>query len=338
MNGTPLSKDAGRQLSLFVQSRRDEIVEAVVRSLAVPQPRSLGMRTFTVRFIDRLLQEFEYADRDIVELWVDSHSTGDAAHEYARLVVLTCATIASMYAAECGHSEGTGTYLALRANELERRFRHLRRAASGHVDPSKLVDRDEVINSFLAALEARDPATVEHSKAVGIWSGRLARELRMTEEQRQLAILAGTLHDIGKVATPTEILQKTGPLDEEEWEQLRIHPRVGAKMLEKIPSLAHLAPVVRAHHERYDGFGYPDKLSGNGIPILARIVSVADCFHAMISKRPYREALSTSRAVEELERGAGSQWDGIVVDAMLTLIRPAANQRTLRTVRGLGSA
>jgi HD-GYP domain-containing protein (c-di-GMP phosphodiesterase class II) len=105
-------------------------------------------------------------------------------------------------------------------------------------------------------------------------------------------------------------------------------------MLERVPSLRELAPVVRAHHERVDGAGYPDRLSGENIPIGARIVSVADSFHAMISKRPYREALPVAHALAELRAGVGTQWDRVVVEAMLDIVQPQGVQRALRAVRG----
>jgi len=169
---------------------------------------------------------------------------------------------------------------------------------------------------------------------VGMWCGRIAKMIGMTAEQQMSAALAGTLHDVGKIATPAEVLLKAGPLDSEEWETMRAHSRVGAKMLERIPSLRDLAPAVRAHHERVDGAGYPDNLEGSSIPIVARIVSVADSFHAMISKRPYRQALPVALALAELRSGIGTQWDSVVVEAMLDIVQPQGVTRALRAVRG----
>jgi HD-GYP domain-containing protein (c-di-GMP phosphodiesterase class II) len=167
-----------------------------------------------------------------------------------------------------------------------------------------------------------------------MWCGRIAKMIGMSPDLQTFAALAGTLHDVGKIATPTEILLKAGPLDTEEWEAMRAHSRVGAKMLERIPSLRDLAPIVRAHHERVDGAGYPDNLEGSNIPIVARIVSVADSFHAMISKRPYRQALPVALALEELRGGVGTQWDRNVVEAMLDIVQPQGVTRALRAVRG----
>jgi len=117
---------------------------------------------------------------------------------------------------------------------------------------------------------------------------------------------------------------------------MRAHSRVGAKMLERIPSLAELAPSVRSHHERIDGTGYPDGLAGNQIPLMARIVAVADAFHAMISKRPYRDAIPVMEALAELRRGAGTQFDATIVDVMIDIIVPA-NMEPASDSRAAGS-
>jgi HD-GYP domain-containing protein (c-di-GMP phosphodiesterase class II) len=158
--------------------------------------------------------------------------------------------------------------------------------------------------------------------------------LGMSSEVQAFAALCGTLHDVGKIATPGDVLLKPGPLDGEEWAAMRAHSRIGAKMLERIASLQELAPVVRAHHERMDGLGYPDGLAGEAIPIVARIVAVADSFHAMISKRPYRAPLSVPAAIDELCACSGTQFDPAVVRAMLDVVQPATAVRALRAAQG----
>jgi len=157
--------------------------------------------------------------------------------------------------------------------------------------------------------------------------------LGLPSERQRIAVLAGILHDVGKLATPSEILLKPGPLDPGEWETMREHSRIGAQMLERIPSLRELAPIVRAHHERIDGRGYPDGEMDARIPRLARIVAVADAFHAMISRRPYRAAMSLVAALDELRAGAGTQWDSAIVDAMLEIVQPANAQREARALK-----
>jgi HD-GYP domain-containing protein (c-di-GMP phosphodiesterase class II) len=138
-------------------------------------------------------------------------------------------------------------------------------------------------------------------------------------------VLAGTLHDVGKIATPTELLLRPGPLSSDEWHVMRSHATIGARMLEKTATLRSFAPIVRAHHERFDGEGYPDRIRGEAIPLVARVVAVSDAFHAMISKRPYRQPISVPSAVRELRRGSGTQWDERVVEAMLSIVEPAGS-------------
>ena len=201
---------------------------------------------------------------------------------------------------------------------------------TGVFDPTKSLSCEDAVASLLSAMEARDGATCDHSRAVGMWCARIAKSVGLSAEQQAYAKLAGTLHDVGKVATPTDILLKPGPLDDDEWETMRAHARIGAKMLERIPSLKEFAPVVRAHHERVDGRGYPDRAKGRAIPVGSRIISVADSFHAMISKRPYRGAMPVAQALDELRSGVGTQYDPQIVNAMLGMVQPAVARPSLR--------
>ena len=182
--------------------------------------------------------------------------------------------------------------------------------------------------ALLAMLSEADPLTCCHSKATGEWARRLCSSLRLSKETTDFIVLSAILHDIGKVGTPRHILQKTGPLTDSEWTIMREHAVAGERILEQIPTLARCASVVRAHHERYDGAGYPDRLAADAIPFEARVVAVADAFHAMISDRPYRKAIAPRRALEILREGRGTQWDPVIVDAMLNMLgadrKPAA--------------
>jgi HD-GYP domain-containing protein (c-di-GMP phosphodiesterase class II) len=128
------------------------------------------------------------------------------------------------------------------------------------------------------------------------------------------------LHDIGKIATPDAILFKPGPLTDDEWIEMQKHASFGADILSELPALAPFASIVRAHHERWDGKGYPYGLKGEQIPFEARVVAVADAFHAMISNRPYRPAIAQREAMEILREGRGTQWDAEVVDAMIAML------------------
>jgi HD-GYP domain-containing protein (c-di-GMP phosphodiesterase class II) len=129
-----------------------------------------------------------------------------------------------------------------------------------------------------------------------------------------------TLHDVGKVAIPNEILYKPGPLTDAEWEIMREHPVIGERILRRTPELRPIAPLVRHEHERWDGRGYPDGLAADAIPIGSRIIFACDAYRAMITERPYREPMSHARALQELRRGAGSQFDPEVIDVLLTVL------------------
>jgi HD-GYP domain-containing protein (c-di-GMP phosphodiesterase class II) len=135
---------------------------------------------------------------------------------------------------------------------------------------------------------------------------------------------AALFHDIGKIGIPSEILQKAGPLTNEEFAIVKEHPELGEKILEPIERLADVRPIVRACHERWDGLGYPDGKSGGDIPIEARIVLVCDAFHAMTTDRPYRTHMPGGDAVAELQRASGSQFDPDVVAAFMRLYESAA--------------
>ncbi len=335
MSESAITRDTGFRLASYIESRRRELTSAIVRSSVLPRPGSVAASIFAGAFLEHICAELETGDREPLDRWADADVEPEDAFEHARIVVIACAVVSAGYVADCGHSDEVISYLALRSGELEKRFRTEHAARSGRVvDPAMLVSRDEVVGSLLSAIDARDAATCEHSRAVGMWCGRIAKMMGMSAELQAFAALAGTLHDVGKIATPTEILLKPGPLTADEWESMRAHARIGAKMLERIPSLKELAPIVRAHHERMDGKGYPDGLADQQIPLVARIVSVADSFHAMISKRPYRDALPVPDALEELRAGSGTQWDARVCEAMFDIVQPASVRRTLRAARG----
>jgi PAS domain S-box-containing protein len=173
------------------------------------------------------------------------------------------------------------------------------------------------VTALVAALEARDHYTAEHSRRVVDLAIAVARRLGLDEAKVQEVEQVAVLHDIGKVAVPDTVLQKAGPLSDSEWELMRQHPGVGERIVGSLQTLAHLAPPIRAEHERFDGNGYPDGLAGDRIPIASRITLACDAFHAMTSDRPYREAMSEEEAREELRANAGTQFDPDVVEALL---------------------
>lgn len=187
-----------------------------------------------------------------------------------------------------------------------------------------------VVNSAVKAIEARDPYTRGHSDRVAAYAARLATLLGKGQQEVELLRLAAQLHDIGKIGIRDRILGKPGPLDASEWEEMRRHPVIGEEILKPIKLLTPALAVVRHHHERYDGRGYPDGLAGEAIPWSARLVAVADAYEAMTSDRPYRRALPARVALEELAAKAGSQFDPEIVQAMLAL-GPELEERVAAT-------
>jgi putative nucleotidyltransferase with HDIG domain len=167
------------------------------------------------------------------------------------------------------------------------------------------------------ALEAKDSYTAAHADDVADMAVDVARRLGLRNEELQTVRYGALLHDIGKIGVRGEVLNKPGRLTEHEFEEIKQHTVIGAKMLERIPFFAPVQPIVRSAHERWDGNGYPDGLAGEAIPLGARIVCVCDAFHAMTSDRPYGKARSVEEAAAELRRCAGTQFDPRVVDALL---------------------
>ena len=201
-------------------------------------------------------------------------------------------------------------------------------AAAGHIgiflaNASLYADLDSLflgtLQSLVAAIDAKDPYTRVHSQRVALLSRDLAAALGMPEEFVKRIHLAGLVHDVGKIGVPEAVLCKPGRLTEEEMSRIRQHPQIGYKILKDIPQLRELLPAVLCHHEAWDGGGYPAGLSGEEIPLIARIVSVADSFDAMSSSRTYRSALSREQVFAELERCAGTQFDPALVPTFLGL-------------------
>jgi HD-GYP domain-containing protein (c-di-GMP phosphodiesterase class II) len=184
-----------------------------------------------------------------------------------------------------------------------------------------IADLEGAFTTALAALtstvEAKDDYTACHGEDVAVLAERVALRMALSGAQARDVRYAAMLHDIGKVAVPSEILLKPGPLTDDEWVTMRSHAAIGGELVGRIDAFAHLAPAVRASHERWDGGGYPDGLAGESIPLAARIIAACDTYDAIITDRPYRPARSSGEACEELRRVAGSQLDASVVDAVV---------------------
>jgi len=199
--------------------------------------------------------------------------------------------------------------VAERTSELEAKNRELRTAYLS------------TVRALSEAVDAKDPYTRGHSERVGVYASRIARELRCNREFIERIYLAGLLHDIGKIGIPDAIIGKPAQLTVAEYDLMKRHPEIGARILEPVAFLADIVPCVRHHHEWYDGSerGYPERLAATEIPYPSRIILVADTVEAMTSDRPYRRALPFGQVIEEIQRFRGTQFDPNAADAFLRL-------------------
>jgi putative nucleotidyltransferase with HDIG domain len=181
-------------------------------------------------------------------------------------------------------------------------------------------------SALVATLDARDRYTAGHSAAVAIYSRDIAARIGLGGEQQNLVHLCGLVHDIGKVGLPAHLLEKTGALSLEERRQMEEHSEIGQRILSKVDDYAEIALVVRHHHERVDGNGYPDGLHGSDIPLLSRIIAVADAYNAMTSDRPYRDAMPSRVARLRLAQAVESQFDTAVVAAFEAILAGATEE------------
>lgn len=178
----------------------------------------------------------------------------------------------------------------------------------------------EMVTSLAGAIDAKDPYTKGHSTSVSRYAEALARAVNLPENEVERIKIGALLHDVGKIGIPESVLKKPGKLTDAEWEIMKQHPTIGAeKVLAPNEALRDLIPIVKYHHERIDGRGYPEGLKGNEIPLEARIVSVADAYHALVSDRPYRKGMPIEKACAILREGAGVQWDSDLVRQFISI-------------------
>ena len=213
-----------------------------------------------------------------------------------------------------------GVNRALQKRRLELENRDYQQHLEQKVEEQAKKIRDAFLSAITAlayALEAKDAYTSGHSQRVAETSVVIAKELGMSQESIDKIRLAGLVHDIGKIGIKESVLHKPDKLTNEEYQLIQLHCEAGERILTPIVEDEEILKIVRHHHERYDGGGYPDGLSGEQIPLGARIIAVADTYDAMTSKRPYREAMSIETSCAEIERSKGTQFDPIVADAFL---------------------
>jgi two-component system, cell cycle response regulator len=190
----------------------------------------------------------------------------------------------------------------------------------------------ESTDVLLQVLSERIPELSDHLSGVSRLAGLTARELGLSEHEVKRVALAGELHDVGKTAIPVAVLNKPSKLSEDEWDFVRRHTLIGERIVRTAPSLAHTAKLIRSSHERYDGAGYPDGLSGDAIPLGASIVAVCDAYDAITSDRPYRAARSREEAIAELRRCSGTQFNPDVVEAFCSVVVGLAREDLVGSV------
>jgi putative nucleotidyltransferase with HDIG domain len=339
MDDLALTTASATRVADHIESFRRKIVAAILQSNSNSRPSSIAASLFVNSLLDRFALECETHERESLNAWVSEFGTVDPVLDYGTLILVTFASISASFVGSEGALPEVVRHLVVRGNYLEHIVSQTRlnRLHDRLPDPTQVVAKEDLTTSLLLALEAHAPAATEHCRAVGEWCRRIAEGMNVNPEGVQFIALCGLLHDIGKMATPSEILDKPSPLTNPEWDVMREHSEQGAKIVGRVPSLRQLAPIIRAHHERYDGFGYPDRLKGQEIPLAARILAVADSFNAMISHRPYRKALSVTQAVTALMDGRGTQWDAMIVDVMITTVKPQqALEKVKKAVAAVG--
>lgn len=303
-------------------ARQVRIVGADVarRALAregVPH-RTVAAEIVAAELCERIAAAIEARDTGALEAWLDATFERFGALAYLPSVLENTALVLIEFGRADGWLEDAAMLRPVTTAIGKAIHRPRAVAIESAGDP--IDDVDVMINNLLARLYEKDRLTGEHSQAVSLWCVRLARKMHLADDLSLLVQRGGVLHDIGKIATPNEILNAPRRLTEEERRVIELHPIEGAEIVIDVPSLARYMPMVRSHHERLDGTGYPDRLGAAEIPIEVRIVTVADCFNAMIGRRPYRPPLAPSFGLEELRRHRNTHFDSEVVEAMVQVV------------------
>ena len=242
------------------------------------------------------------------------------AHHLRRLIPIVILTASNDKATRLrGIAAGADDYLSkpFDAQELLIRTRVLLRERELN---ARLDATEDVLFALARAVEARDRYTIHHAERVGRVAQEIGRLLGIDENDETSLYQGGVLHDLGKIAVADAILLKPGRLTDEEMAAMRVHSVEGERICLSLRSVAQYLPIIRHHHERVDGTGYPDHLRGADIPLGARIVAGADAWDAMTSDRPYRAGMPRDQAMDELQRGSGTQWDADVVGALAHLV------------------
>jgi HD-GYP domain-containing protein (c-di-GMP phosphodiesterase class II) len=296
---------------------KNYVVAAAVLQRTVRRPEiNIGLELTALSFAEHFADSIASGNWSTLLSWVDGvcNKYGDMT-VIPRLLCAGTSTVANVISELSVGLANRKSELAVVEEEIERIARRPRLAAAP-VASDTLDEIDVVLDELVSRLEASDPLTAEHSRAVSVWCVRIAKRMALSPSEAIYVSRCGLIHDIGKMTTPPEILKAPRRLSDSEMNVMRRHAEDGGAIITAIPLLAHHTPAVRGHHERLDGRGYPDGLAKSQIPLAARIVSVADSFNAMIGNRPYRLPMRPTVALEELRAHAGTQFDPDVIVAM----------------------
>jgi putative nucleotidyltransferase with HDIG domain len=312
--------DLALSLGPRIDALRDEIVDAALFRSLSPERRSVAADILANSTLDSLIEWVEGApDEHLVSevrIRLEAASLNPAYFHLPASTVSATLDVLSLRTPLPAHTRRRLSFLHQQIEVCASACDARRRARTSHA-----VDAiDAKIEDLIYGLASVDTLTAEHSRSVAMWCSRIAKRLSFTREETMTSTRSGLLHDVGKAKTPLHILTAPRGLTDEEWVIMKMHAVEGATIVEAIPELRSLSGFVRSHHERYDGRGYPDGVSAIDIPLHARVISVADAFNAMIARRPYRLPLSPSEAIEELKRNSGTQFDRVIVEAMIDVV------------------
>ncbi len=299
----------------------DEFIAMLLEAATAPNERTLELHFVLRQFAERLSEYLSDRDEAALAAWMHSFAERQRDLDALRTVLSFTPRVFEAFLSQRGcDAEQIRLRLSSLKSVLEPIALRPRKRSDGAI--SDILDEvDAAINGLVSRLDVVDPLTAEHSRAVASWCTRLARKLGFRADEIVLAARSGLVHDVGKIYTPREILTAPRSLTREEWDVMRAHAAAGESIVRGIPKLAFLSVAVRSHHERLDGKGYPDGMPGSKIPVVARLVAVADSFNAMIGRRPYRRPMPPAIALSEIERHRGTQFDPEIADAILDLVR-----------------
>ena len=305
----PPSRD--RDLAVRVLRERGALRDAVLERTAPSDEQTVALDLYADMLIERIAEGLTDATWTPLLSWADAACTErPQAAAIRRLFGSGVPTIREML--------DVRAFEQLEASLLK--IANKPRLAEPGLRNESVDELDVLLADLLSRIETADEKTAEHCRAVSAWCARIANKMAFTRGEGTFVARGGLIHDIGKSKCPSEILRAPRPLTDAETSVMRQHVITGHEIITSNPKLSDFGGMVRLHHERFDGNGYPDGMDRTRIPIGVRIVSVADSFNAMIGRRPYRTPFSPARAASELQRHAGSQFDPDVVRALIDVI------------------